>query len=214
MAIVKVFNQLGAEIETLELNDAVFSIEPNNQVLFDAVVLSQANARQATAKVLTRAEVRGGGKKPWRQKGTGRARQGSIRSPQWRGGGVAWGPNGEQNYTLKMNKKVRDLAIKSALSARLQEQAIVVVDKFEFDEPKTKSMVASLKSLNVDGKALIVFNEESINENAILSSLNIPTVSLAYSDQINVYDVLNCKTLIMTKGAIEEIQEVLLDGAQ
>ncbi|HHU28457.1 TPA: 50S ribosomal protein L4 [bacterium] len=214
MAKVKVLNQQGVEVETIDLNDAVFSIEPNNQAMFDAVQVYRSNSRQATSKTKTRAEVRGGGRKPWRQKGTGRARHGSIRSPQWVGGGVAFGPTGKQNFKLKMNKKVRVLALKSALSTKFKDNAVIVVDKVEFEEPKTKQMVATLEALKVEGKAFFVFNEDTINDNAILSSLNIPTLNLAYSDQINVYDILNCKTLILTKDAAQEIQEVLTDGAQ
>lgn len=211
---VKVLNQQGELVETLKLHDDVFSIEPNQQALFDAVQVARSNSRQATSKVLTRDEVRGGGKKPWRQKGTGRARQGSIRSPQWRGGGIAFGPSGEQNYKIKINKKVRELALKSALSLKAKENDIIVVDKFSFASAKTKDMVQVLKALQIEGKAFIVFSEDSVDENTILSSLNIPTLNLAYADQINVYDILNSKTLVLTKNAVEEIQEVLLNGAQ
>lgn len=214
MAKIKVLNQQGVEVETIDLNDAVFSIEPNTQAMFDAVQVYRSNSRQATSKVKTRAEVRGGGKKPWRQKGTGRARHGSNRSPIWVGGGVAFGPTGEQNFKIKMNKKVRELALKSALSLKFKEDAIIVVDKFEFEQPKTKQMVATLEALKVEGKAFLVFNEDTINENAILSALNLSKLNLAYSDQVNVYDILNCNKLILTKDAAQEIQEVLTHGAQ
>ena len=202
----------GEVVGTVELNDTVFAIEPNNQAMFDAVMVYQANSRQATAKTKKRDEVSGGGKKPWRQKGTGRARQGSTRSPQWRHGGIVFGPTGEQNYKIKMNKKVRDLALKSALTVKLADKEITVVENWKLDSFKTKEAVASLNSLNVTGKTLIVFTEESVNEEGYISTFNIPNVALAYSDTIHVYDLLNCKNVIFTEEAIKEIEEVLLNG--
>ena len=212
MANVNVLNQNGEVVSNVELNDSVWAIEPNQQAMFDAVMVYRASTRQATAKTKTRSEVRGGGKKPWRQKGTGRARQGSIRAPQWRGGGVVFGPTGNQNFKIKMNKKVRDLALKSALTVKLAEKGIVVVENWKLDNFKTKEAVASLNNLNVTGKTLIVFTEETINEEGYVSTFNIPNVALAYSDTIHVYDLLNCKNVIFTEEAIKEIEEVLLNG--
>ena len=212
MANVNVLNQNGEVVSNVELNDSVWAIEPNQQAMFDAVMVYRASTRQATAKTKTRSEVRGGGKKPWRQKGTGRARQGSIRAPQWRGGGVVFGPTGEQNYKIKMNKKVRVLALKSALSFKNNENAVKVVDQFTFDDYKTKAMIASLDKLNANGKTLVVVTEDSANEQAWLSSWNIPNVLFVYSWEFNVYDVLNCDTLIVTENAVKDIEEVLING--
>ena len=212
MANINVLNQNGEVVSNVELNDAVWAIEPNEQAMFDAVMVYRANTRQATAKTKTRSEVRGGGKKPWRQKGTGRARQGSIRAPQWRGGGVVFGPTGEQNYSIKMNKKVRTLALKSALSFKNGENAVKVVDKFAFEDYKTKAMIACLEKLNATGKTLVVVTEDSVDERAWLSSWNIPNVLFVYSWEFNVYDVLNCETLIVTENALKDIEEVLING--
>lgn len=212
MSLVKLHNQTGQVIGDVNLDDAVFGIEPNKQVLFDAVQLYLANSRQATSKTKRRDEVRGGGRKPWRQKGTGRARQGSTRSPQWRGGGIAFGPTGLQNYKLSMNKKVHSLALKSALSTKLLENKVVVVDKFELEQPKTKTMISLLEGLNTSGKVLIVVSESSMNDSAMLSTFNIPNVMLAYSDQITVYDILNSQTLMLTVEAKEIVEEALLNG--
>lgn len=212
MPSIDKLNLEGKVVGTVELSDAVFAIEPNNQAMFDAVMVHQANLRQATAKTKKRDEVSGGGKKPWRQKGTGRARQGSTRSPQWRHGGIVFGPTGEQNYKIKMNKKVRDLALKSALTVKLADKEITVVENWKLDSFKTKEAVASLNSLNVTGKTLIVFTEESVNEEGYISTFNIPNVALAYSDTVHVYDLLNCKNVIFTEEAIKEIEEVLLNG--
>lgn len=212
MPSINKYNMQGEVVGTVELSASVFAIEPNNQAMFDAVMVYQANSRQATAKTKKRDEVSGGGKKPWRQKGTGRARQGSTRSPQWRHGGIVFGPTGEQNYKIKINKKVRDLALKSALTVKLADKEITVVENWKLDNFKTKDAVASLNSLNVTGKTLIVFTEESVNEEGYISSFNIPNVALAYSDTIHVYDLLNCKNVIFTEEAIKEIEEVLLNG--
>ena len=212
MANVNVLNQNGEVVSNVELNDSVWAIEPNQQAMFDAVMVYRASTRQATAKTKTRSEVRGGGKKPWRQKGTGRARQGSIRAPQWRGGGVVFGPTGNQNFKIKMNKKVRVLALKSALSFKNGENAVKVVDQFTFEEYKTKAMISSLEKLNANGKTLVVVTEDSANEQAWLSSWNIPNVLFVYSWEFNVYDVLNCDTLIVTEKAVKDIEEVLING--
>lgn len=212
MTKLKLLNQLGENVGEIELNDSIFGIEPNMQAMFDAVNVARANSRQATAKTKKRDEVSGGGRKPFRQKGTGRARAGSTRAPQWRHGGVVFGPDGNQNYKIKINRKVRDLALRSALSSKVKDSEMIVVDKFEFAAPKTKEMVKSLEKVNAKGKTLIIVGEESFNDNAMLSAFNIPTVGLLYVDQVNVYDLLNCDTVIFTKEAVEIIEEVLLDG--
>ena len=212
MANVNVLNQNGEVVSNVELNDAVWAIEPNEQAMFDAVMVYRANTRQATAKTKTRSEVRGGGKKPWRQKGTGRARQGSIRAPQWRGGGIVFGPTGEQNYKIKMNKKVRVLALKSALSFKNGESALKVVDQFAFEDYKTKEMISCMEKLNATGKTLVVVTEDTADEKAWVSSFNIPNVLFVYSWEFNVYDILNCDTLIVTEKAIKDIEEVLING--
>ena len=212
MANINVLNQNGEVVSNVELNDAVWAIEPNEQAMFDAVMVYRANTRQATAKTKTRSEVRGGGKKPWRQKGTGRARQGSIRAPQWRGGGIVFGPTGEQNYKIKMNKKVRVLALKSALSFKNGESALKVVDQFAFEDYKTKEMISCMEKLNATGKTLVVVTEDTADEKAWVSSFNIPNVLFVYSWEFNVYDILNCDTLIVTEKAIKDIEEVLING--
>ena len=212
MANINVLNQNGEVVSNVELNDAVWAIEPNEQAMFDAVMVYRANTRQATAKTKTRSEVRGGGKKPWRQKGTGRARQGSIRAPQWRGGGIVFGPTGEQNYKIKMKKKVRVLALKSALSFKNGESALKVVDQFTFEDYKTKEMISCMEKLNATGKTLVVVTEDTADEKAWVSSFNIPNVLFVYSWEFNVYDILNCDTLIVTEKAIKDIEEVLING--
>ena len=210
MPQVKVYNQQGENVGSLTLAKEVFGIEPNENVMFDAVVLNLANRRQDTSKTKKRDEVSGGGKKPWRQKGTGRARQGSTRSPQWRHGGIVFGPTGEQNHSVKMNKKERVLALKSALSQKVADKELVVVDKFEFEAIKTKEMVKSLNALNANKKTLFVMTEDTMNDNAVYSALNIASVyGIIYFDEVNVYDVLNCGNLVMTKEAVKEIEEAI-----
>ncbi|MFK2826843.1 50S ribosomal protein L4 [Bacillus sp. B190/17] len=206
MPKVTLLNQSGAEVGEIELNDSVFGIEPNQHVLFEAVMMQRASLRQGTSKVKNRSEVRGGGRKPWRQKGTGRARQGSIRSPQWRGGGTVFGPV-PRSYSYKMPKKVRRLAIKSALSSKLAEQNIVVLEALSLDAPKTKEFASVLKNLSVDSKALIV--TEALNENVALSARNIPGVTVVDASGISVLDVLGHDKLIITKAAVEKVEEVL-----
>lgn len=206
MPKVALYNQNGENIGEIELNDAVFGIEPNKHVLFEAVIMQRASLRQGTHKTKNRAEVSGGGRKPWRQKGTGRARQGSIRSPQWRGGGVVFGPV-PRSYSYKLPKKVRRLAIKSALSSKVLENSIVVLDNLTLEAPKTKEMVKILNNLSVDRKALIVTADA--NENVILSARNIPGVTVVTASGINVLDVLNHDKLVITKAAVEKIEEVL-----
>lgn len=206
MPKVALYNQNGENIGEIELNDAVFGIEPNKHVLFEAVIMQRASLRQGTHKTKNRAEVSGGGRKPWRQKGTGRARQGSIRSPQWRGGGVVFGPV-PRSYSYKLPKKVRRLAIKSALSSKVLENNIVVLDNLALEAPKTKEMVKILNNLSVDRKALIVTADA--NENVILSARNIPGVTVVTASGINVLDVLNHDKLVITKAAVEKVEEVL-----
>lgn len=200
---VAVLNQNGEETEKkVNLNDDIFGIEPNTQVMFDAVQVYQANMRQATAKTKTRAEVRGGGKKPWRQKGTGRARAGSSRSPIWVGGGTVFGPIGNQNYKLSMNKKAHALAVKSALSIKAQENNIVVVD--EFTTAKTKDFAKALESLKINTKALIVLSEE--NEEFSRSARNIPSVKVVLANNVCVYDLINANKLVFTVDAVKALE--------
>ncbi|MBB3870033.1 50S ribosomal protein L4 [Geobacillus sp. NFOSA3] len=206
MPKVALYNQSGETIGEIELNDSVFGIEPNKHVLFEAVVMQRASLRQGTHKTKNRAEVSGGGRKPWRQKGTGRARQGSIRAPQWRGGGTVFGPV-PRSYSYKLPKKVRRLAIKSALSSKVLENNIVVLDNLTLEAPKTKEMVKILNNLSVDRKALIVTDD--VNENVTLSARNIPGVTVVTANGINVLDVLNHDKLVITKAAVEKVEEVL-----
>ena len=204
MANVSVYNMEGKEVGTMELNDAVFGVEINDHLVHLAVVRQLANNRQGTQKAKTRSEVSGGGRKPWRQKGTGHARQGSRRSPQWTGGGVVFAPV-PRDYSIKMNKKERRLALKSALTSRVQENKLIVLEDLTLDEAKTKAMQTVLNNLNVS-KALVVLNEE--NKNVVLSTRNIPDVVTAYTNTINVFDILKYNTLILTKSAVASIEEV------
>lgn len=206
MTKVSVLSQTGASVGEIELNDAIFGIEPNEAVLFDAVVAQRASLRQGNHKVKNRSEVAGGGRKPWRQKGTGRARQGSIRSPQWRGGGVVFGPT-PRSYAYKLPKKVRRLALKSALSAKVLEQNVVVLDALTFDAPKTKDFKAVLAALEISKKALFVTAE--INENVILSARNIPGVTVLTAEGINVLDLLGHDKVVFTQDAVKKVEEVL-----
>lgn len=206
MPKVSLFNQNGSQVGEIELNETVFGIEPNQHVLFEAIVMQRASLRQGTHKVKVRSEVRGGGRKPWRQKGTGRARQGSIRSPQWRGGGTVFGPT-PRSYSYKLPKKVRRLAIKSALSSKVLEENILVLESLAFDAPKTKDFKTVLGGLSVEKKALIVTAD--LDENVALSARNIPGVTVVTADGINVLDVVNHDKLIMTKAAVEKVEEVL-----
>lgn len=206
MPKVALLNQAGSNVGEIELNDSVFGIEPNQHVLFEAVIMQRASLRQGTHKVKNRSEVAGGGRKPWRQKGTGRARQGSIRSPQWRGGGVVFGPT-PRSYAYKLPKKVRRLAIKSALSSKVVDNSIVVLEDLALNAPKTKEMASVLKGLSVEKKALIVTADN--NENVALSARNIPGVTVVTANGVNVLDVLNHDKLIMTKAAVQKVEEVL-----
>ena len=206
MTKVSVLSQTGASVGEIELNDSVFGIEPNEAVLFDAVVAQRASLRQGNHKVKNRSAVAGGGRKPWRQKGTGRARQGSIRSPQWRGGGVVFGPT-PRSYAYKLPKKVRRLALKSALSAKVLEQKLVVLDALTFDAPKTKDFKAVLAALEINKKALFVTAD--VNENAILSARNIPGVTVLTADGINVLDLVGHDKVVFTQDAVKKVEEVL-----
>jgi len=206
MPKVALYNQTGSKVGDVELNDSVFGIEPNNHVMFEAVVMQRASLRQGTHKTKIRSEVAGGGRKPWRQKGTGRARQGSIRSPQWRGGGTVFGPV-PRSYSYKLPKKVRRLAIKSALSSKVVAEEILVLESLSFDAPKTKEFTSVLKGLSVDKKALVV--TAGLDENVALSARNIPGITVVSAEGINVLDVLNHDKLIMTKAAVEKVEEVL-----
>lgn len=206
MPTVTLYNVDGKEVGVAELSDAVFGIEPHSHVLHQAVVMQQASERRGTHKVKGRSEVRGGGRKPWKQKGTGRARQGSIRSPQWKGGGIVFGPT-PRSYAYKLPKKVRRLAIKSALSSKVKENEIIVLDQLTLDQPKTKQFTAIMKNLNVDRKALVVSAE--YDDNVALSARNIPGIKFVAADGINVLDVLRYDKLIITKAAVEKVEEVL-----
>ncbi|MCR2807308.1 50S ribosomal protein L4 [Paenibacillus soyae] len=206
MPKVTVFNVSGSQVGELELADSVFGIQPNAHVMHSAVVLQQAAERQGTHKTKGRSEVRGGGRKPWKQKGTGRARQGSIRSPQWVGGGTVFGPT-PRTYGFKLPKKVRRLAIKSALSSKVIAESIIVLDQLTFAAPKTKEFKGILSNLKVDRKALVV--TANYEDNVALSARNIPGVKFVAADGINVRDVLVYDKLIITKDAVEKVQEVL-----
>ena len=204
MANVSVYNIEGKEVGTIDLNDAVFGVEVNEHLVHMAVVSQLANKRQGTQKAKTRSEVSGGGRKPWRQKGTGHARQGSTRAPQWTGGGVVFAPT-PRDYSFKLNKKERRAALKSALTSRVEEKKFIVVDEINFDEIKTKKFQDVLNNLSVS-KALVVL--EDGNKNAELSARNIADVKTAKTNTINVYDILKYNTLIATKAAVQAIEEV------
>ena len=205
MATVSTFDMTGKQTGSMELNDAVFGIEPNATVLHSAVVNYLANQRQGTQSTLTRAEVRGGGKKPWRQKGTGHARQGSIRAPQWTHGGIALGPK-PRSYNYVLPKKVRRLALKSAFSSKVIAGEMMVLDSLSMDEIKTKTVATMLGALEAGKKVLLVLPEK--NDTVILSARNIPGVKTAMVNTLNVYDVLNCDTFIVVKDAVAQIEEV------
>ena len=204
MAKVAVYNMEGNEVGTMELSDAVFGVEVKENLVHQAVVLQLANRRQGTQKAKTRSEVSGGGRKPWRQKGTGHARQGSIRAPQWTGGGVVFAPV-PRDYSFKMNKKEKKLALKSVLTSKVQENKFLVLDELKLDAVKTKDMKKVLDNLKV-GKALVVIGNDS--ENIALSARNIPGVQTASVNTINVYDILKYNTVIATKSSVASIEEV------
>ena len=204
MANVSVYNMEGKQIDTIELNDVVFGVEVNEHLVHMAVVAQLANKRQGTQKAKTRSEVSGGGRKPWRQKGTGHARQGSTRAPQWTGGGVVFAPT-PRDYTIRLNKKEKRLALKSVLTNCVNENKFIVLDELKFDEIKTKKMQAVLDALNVS-KALIVLNENDAN--VVKSARNIANVQTALTNTINVYDILKYNTVVVTKAAVATIEEV------
>ena len=204
MANVSVYNIEGKEVGSIELNDAVFGVEVNEHLVHMAVVNQLANNRQGTQSAKTRSEVSGGGRKPWRQKGTGHARQGSTRSPQWTGGGVVFAPK-PRDYSFKMNKKEKRVALCSALSSKVAESQIIVLDEFKLDEIKTKKFVEVMNNLKAS-KALVVLEGE--NKNVVLSGRNIPTVKVTATNEINTYDVLKYETLVVTKAAVEKLEEV------
>ena len=204
MANVAVYNMEGKEVGKLDLNDAVFGVEVNEHLVHMAVLQQLANNRQGTQKAKTRSEVRGGGRKPWRQKGTGHARQGSTRAPQWTGGGVVFAPV-PRDYAFKINKKEKRAALKSALTSRVQENKLIVVDELKLDEIKTKQFAQVMKNLNVE-KALVIINEN--DQNIVMSAKNIPTVKVAQTNTINVFDILKYSTVVVTKAAVATIEEV------
>ena len=204
MANVSVYNMEGKEVGTIELNDAVFGVEINEPLVHMAVVQQLANNRQGTQKAKTRSEVSGGGRKPWRQKGTGHARQGSTRAPQWTGGGIVFAPV-PRDYSFKMNKKEKRAALKSALTSKVQDSKLIVVDELKFDEIKTKNFANVMNNLNVN-KGLVVLAENDAN--VVKSAKNIPTVDTTLVNTINVYDVMKANTVVLTKDAVAKIEEV------
>ncbi|AHF60727.1 50S ribosomal protein L4 [Spiroplasma mirum ATCC 29335] len=204
---VQVFDTKGTSVKEINLNDAIWGIEPHQQAMYDAVVAQQSAMRQGTHKVKTRTEVSGGGRKPWRQKGTGRARQGSIRAPQWKGGGIVFGPTPDKNYIKHVNRKVRKLAIKSALSLKAKESNLVIVDQFALNEPSTKTMVEILANLKVNNEKLLIVTKPG-DEVIVKSSRNIEKVNIIPSDGINIYDLLNANKLLVTEEVIKTIEEV------
>lgn len=206
MPSIVVFNQTGAEEGKLTLKKEIFGIEPNMQVVYDVVNAERAGMRQGTHKTKNRTEVSGGGKKPWRQKGTGRARQGSTRAPQWRGGGVVFGPN-PRDYSQKVNRKVVKLAVKSLLSSRVATKDLVVVDEFKLEDFKTKTLVQILKNLNVTGKTLVITAEEDFN--LFVAGSNLPNVYVQTKDHLSVYDLINADKYVITKAAIKKYEEDL-----
>ena len=205
MPDVKVLNMNGEEVGKISLSEAVFGIEPNTVAMHAAVINYLANRRHGTQSTKTRTEVSGGGRKPWRQKGTGHARQGSTRSPQWVHGGVALGPK-PRKYRFTLNKKVRRLALVSALSSKVAAEEMIVLDKLELDEIKTKAMVKTLKNIGAEDKALVVMSE--VNKNVVKSANNIPGVKTTLTNALNVYDILNYDKFVVTKEAVEKIEEV------
>ena len=206
MAKVTLFKQDGSNAGEVELNDSIFGIEPNEAVVFEAVMMQRASLRQGTHKTKIRSEVRGGGRKPWRQKGKGRARQGSIRAPQWVGGGTVFGPT-PRSYSYKLPKKVRRLAIRSVLSEKVAEGALIVLDQLSFEAPKTKEFKNVLENLNADTKTLLVLEAE--NENAYLSARNMPNVKIIDSNNVNVLDVVSYDKVVITQAALSTVEEAL-----
>lgn len=208
MAKIELLNRVGEKVKEIKLNDNVWGIEPNDAVLHNALVLASANARQSSASTKTRSEVSGGGRKPWRQKGTGNARQGSIRATQWRGGGIVFGPTPNKNYTKKQNKKERRLAILSALSYKMLDKELIVVENIQFETNKTKEMTELLTKLNIRNNKVLVVVEE-LEENVCLASRNLPNVKLVTYTEVNTYDVVNADNMLITESALNKLEEVL-----
>ena len=208
MSKIKMLNTLGEEVKDIKLKDNIWNIEPNDAVLHNAIILASANTRQGTASTKTRAEVSGGGRKPWRQKGTGNARQGSIRAVQWRGGGIAHGPNPNVNYSKKMNKKERRLALKSALAYKVSDKELIVIDSLNIETNKTKEMVNVLKGLNLTDKKVLVVVEE-LTDNVCLASRNLANIKLVLPEEVNTYDVINADNMLITEAALNKLEEVL-----
>ena len=204
MAKVAVYNREGKEVDSIDLDDAIFGVEVNDHLVHMAVVQQLANKRQGTQKAKTRSEVSGGGRKPWRQKGTGHARQGSTRAPQWKGGGVVFAPV-PRDYSFKMNKKEKRAALKSALTSRVQENKLIIIDELKLDEYKTKNFKAVIDNLKLT-KAYVVLNEN--DEKVVISARNLPNVRTALTNTINVYDIMNGGTVVLTKDAVKTIEEV------
>jgi len=208
MSKIEMLNLAAEKVKEIKLNDNVWGIEPNDPVLHNSLVLAMANARRATASTKTRDEIRGGGRKPWRQKGTGNARQGSIRAPQWRGGGVVFGPNPNRNYSKKQNKKERRLALLSALSYKAMDKELIVLEELKFETNKTKEMVKLLTNLNVlNNKVLVVVAE--LDENVCLASRNLANVKVVTYNEVNTYDTVNADNMIITSEALQKLEEVL-----
>ena len=208
MSKINVLNRNGENIKDIKLNDNIWNIEPNDAVLHNAIVLSMSNARIATASTKTRSEVSGGGRKPWRQKGTGNARQGSIRATQWRGGGIVFGPTPNKNYKKKQNKKERRLAILSALSYKVKDKELIVVDSIDFKTNKTKEMTELLNGLNIrNNKVLVVVSE--LTENVCLATRNLANVKLVSFNEVNAFDVVNADNMLVTEDALKKLEEVL-----
>ncbi len=210
MSKVEILNLTGEKVKEKNLNAKVWGIEPNDAVLHNALVLAMANARQSSASTKTRSEVSGGGRKPWRQKGTGNARQGSIRATQWRGGGIVFGPTPNKNYTKKQNKKERRLAILSALSYKVIDKELIVVDNLDFKTNKTKEMVNILDKLNIRNNKVLVVVEE-LTENLCLATRNLPNVKLVTFDEVNAYDTVNADNMLITEAAVTKLEEVLVN---
>lgn len=209
MPKISVLNVNGQKVKDIKLNDNIWSIEPNDAVIYDAIRLATASLRQGTHSVKTRAEVSGGGRKPWRQKGTGNARQGSTRSPQWRHGGIVFGPTTERNYNIKMNKKERRLALKSALAEKVNEKALVVLENITLATPKTKDMISLLETLKLNDKKVLLVVDE-LDENVILASRNLQNIALIEAEEINVLDLVMADVVLTTEKAINMIEEVLI----
>lgn len=208
MSKIEMLNLNGEKVKDIKLKDNIWGIEPNDAVLHNAIVLNMSNSRQGTASTKTRSEVRGGGRKPWRQKGTGNARQGSIRATQWRGGGIVFGPNPNRNYTKKMNKKERRLALKSALAYKLIDKELIVIDDIKFETSKTKEMVNLLTKLNIEAnKVLVVVSE--LTENVCLSARNLANIKVVTYDEVNAFDLVSADNMLITEEALNKLEEVL-----